>query len=1247
MKRLLAAPALTLLAFIQCRAPMCAAAPAPENDLKVPKDWKAQVVAQPPELVFPSVVEVAPDGRIFVAEDPMDMVGPTTKPGDRILCIFPDGHKTVFADHLNAVFGLRYLDGKLYVHHTPEYSVFVDDNGIGKDRKDIFTKDTLHAGDNNLNDHIPSNIRLAMDNYFYITTGDKGYFHAKSTVDGKEVTIHGGGIIRIRPDGTDNEVYCTGTRNHLDVAINDEDEMFTYDNTDDGLGWNTRYSHMVDGGWYGYPFDYLPQRPYTLWMMYDFGGGSPTGSVGYNEDYLPEEYRGNLFHCEWGKGHFARVTVEREGATYKIGKYEPFLTGSNLRPLGVSILPDGSGFLMTDWQMGGWGSPKPQGRLIKISYTGKSHATPWPDWYIPAAEGRTFSASLEDLIKGLSHPAESVRLVAQRRIAERGAEAIKPLAALLNDATAPAYARWHAIWTLDLLDAGKAGRPAILAILKDNQADITVRRQAARELGIRRAAEATDALLPLLDSSDAPMRFRAATALGRIGNPAAIAPLLNHLEEKDFFTRYAIFTALNRIGRADSSAWLAIIKGLASDKSGVREGTGFAVRETFDKTLVDALSAIVADNGISSTTRAAALAALAPLHRKQPAWDGSWWGTQPARNPAPAKTVEWEGTTTVLSAIRAGLTSENAQVRQAAIGAMQIAPDPAAGDALAALFPRENDPQIRRKILLALGASKSPAGTKLILSILNSPAENAPLVSDAVDAAQQIGSSEMSDALAHLAGTPNASADQLAAAFAALAKLRAAAGVPVMQKQIGNANDRVAIAAAEALGAVGGARAGAALQAGLADPRPQVRRAVVKALGTAQNRNAIPDLVKAYQNEQTREQAIAALARMPDAQAIDAYLDGLGGQNAGVRDQCRRAVQQLGYESLPLVEARLGHFPISPAAIRELQRIYTRPEPLHQWMLVGPFSKAVDVPFDVSQPPVAGASFKGEGGKAVQWQKSNRISRDGFVDLFAIMSPNENVTAFAATTITSKEDREVEIQADSDDGFALWLNGQKIFEDLQDHGWNADAYHLKGHLKQGKNLLVAEITQHAGPWGFSVAVAGAQHGKLWDYKPADNGPEAYEKYAMDHNGKPADGRAIFQNVNGVGCIKCHSVGGQGGQVGPSLDSIGTKYTRAQILESVLYPSKQIAAGYEQTMVRTKDGQVFSGVIRQETADQITMYDSTANKIVIRKSDVDVRKASNVSVMPEGLQTGLTPPQFADLISYLQSLKEASPQTPGK
>ena len=105
--------------------------------------WKVETVLMHPNIANPSCVCTLPDGRILVAEDPMNNYG-HNGPGDRILCIFPDGHVTEFANHLFGVYGLAYLDGKVYVHHMPRFTVFKDDNGVGKDPVELFR--VRHAG---------------------------------------------------------------------------------------------------------------------------------------------------------------------------------------------------------------------------------------------------------------------------------------------------------------------------------------------------------------------------------------------------------------------------------------------------------------------------------------------------------------------------------------------------------------------------------------------------------------------------------------------------------------------------------------------------------------------------------------------------------------------------------------------------------------------------------------------------------------------------------------------------------------------------------------------------------------------------------------------------------------------------------------------------------------------------------------------------------------------------------------------
>src|SRR5687767_11894799 len=75
-----------------------------------PAGWRLEVVAAAPVVKHPSVVCCAPDGRVFVAEDPMDISLPSADvPRGRIVCLHPDGRATTFAENLYAVFGMQYL----------------------------------------------------------------------------------------------------------------------------------------------------------------------------------------------------------------------------------------------------------------------------------------------------------------------------------------------------------------------------------------------------------------------------------------------------------------------------------------------------------------------------------------------------------------------------------------------------------------------------------------------------------------------------------------------------------------------------------------------------------------------------------------------------------------------------------------------------------------------------------------------------------------------------------------------------------------------------------------------------------------------------------------------------------------------------------------------------------------------------------------------------------------------------------
>jgi hypothetical protein len=344
---------------------------------------------------------------------------------------------------------MQYLEGRLYVLHNPKFSVFEDHDGVGTNRVELIESTNPNPWALDWNDHVPANFRLAMDGFFYIAVGDKGIYGAVGR-DGKRIDLHGGGILRMRPDGTELEVFCTGVRNILDVAINAEDDIFTYDNTDE-MRWMGRLTHMVEGGFYGYPYDFIPRRPYTLWMMADYGGGAATGTLCYNEDALPLGYHGNLWLADFGKRQILRVHVQRDGATYRAVSREDVFSKvpDDFYPVGIAWGADAKSIYICDWQHRDTKENVVAGRLWKMTFRGLSEPQARPHWYLPLAMGRSTNVSIDQLITGLSHKSHAVRLTAQRALARHGNEATPKLREMLSLPRISVQAKCHAVWALD------------------------------------------------------------------------------------------------------------------------------------------------------------------------------------------------------------------------------------------------------------------------------------------------------------------------------------------------------------------------------------------------------------------------------------------------------------------------------------------------------------------------------------------------------------------------------------------------------------------------------------------------------------------------------------------------------------------------------------------------------------------------------------------------------------------------------
>ncbi len=132
-----------------------------------------------------------------------------------------------------------------------------------------------------------------------------------------------------------------------------------------------------------------------------------------------------------------------------------------------------------------------------------------------------------------------------------------------------------------------------------------------------------------------------------------------------------------------------------------------------------------------------------------------------------------------------------------------------------------------------------------------------------------------------------------------------------------------------------------------------------------------------------------------------------------------------------------------------------------------------------------------------------------------------------------------------------------------------------------------------------------------------------------------NGKAAFAAVS---CIKCHRFKGEGGASGPDITGVGLRFQAADVLESLLLPSKIISDQYQATEIITHKKKVYVGTVQSEDDKQVVLRSSplsTETEKVLKK-DIAIRRPSKVSVMPEGLLDVLSEDEVLDLLAYVRS-----------
>lgn len=132
-------------------------------------------------------------------------------------------------------------------------------------------------------------------------------------------------------------------------------------------------------------------------------------------------------------------------------------------------------------------------------------------------------------------------------------------------------------------------------------------------------------------------------------------------------------------------------------------------------------------------------------------------------------------------------------------------------------------------------------------------------------------------------------------------------------------------------------------------------------------------------------------------------------------------------------------------------------------------------------------------------------------------------------------------------------------------------------------------------------------------------------------GDPTNGAFVFQKAN---CEKCHRFGDQGEAMGPDLTALSKRFTRKEILQSVLYPSHAISSQYASQNLLLMDNRQILGIVAPGGAGEIVVLNTDGEKISILDSEIDEITASKLSVMPDGTLNELTLQEIADLFAYV-------------
>lgn len=720
------------------------------KDVKLPEGFEATLFAAPPAVNYPTFVAAAPNGDLYVSVDKNGSLDRQPHRGAvlRLRDLDGDGRADEvrpFVSDVDSPRGLVWDQDRLYLMHPPHLSAYLDHDGDGRaDEEKVLVKDIAFGFKDRPADHTSNGVTLGIDGWLYLAIGDFGFMNAVGA-DGRQLQLRGGGVVRVRPDGSGLELYARGTRNILEVSVDPLLNAFARDNTNDGGGWDIRLHHFSGLEDHGYPSRFKNFTDEVIAPLADYGGGSGCGGLFLDEPGFPEGYGHALYTADWGRERVFRHLMTPKGATFEADQAE-FLALPRVTDLDVDA----------------------QGRIYAASWKGASFTYVGedvgylvrivPKGYRPRPLPDFDRASDADLVGILANDESSRRrLEAQRTLTRRGLKG-GVSADLQSVASHRAKAPANRVAAIFALKQGLGAKAT--PILAELATDPTVGIFAVRALTDRDDqldGIPAEPILGMLKSSSAAERREAAVSLARLARGEHAAALTPLLADPDPVVSHTTVQALIRLQAAEAA--FAVVDNPAAPAA-ARVGALRVLQSLHDPKVVAGLIGRL-DAEQNAARRRGLLAALCRLHDREGPWKGDSWGTRPDTSGPYYQAESWEATPAIAAALKSALereTGEDQAFLLAELGRHKIRLDGA----------------LERVIALARDdASLLPTAIDQLARADRIPDEGLPLLIKTAEA-ETTGSAVRSAAIRALLKTERPEAVQ--AVLAALARFKAGDG---------------------------------------------------------------------------------------------------------------------------------------------------------------------------------------------------------------------------------------------------------------------------------------------------------------------------------------------------------------------------------------------------------------------------------------------------------------------------------------